>query len=52
MRNYLSLREAAARRGVSERGVKEHCLGGRIPGAEISPMPGQFLALPKTYRPA
>ena len=34
MRNYLSLREAAERRGVSERGVKEHCLGGRIPGAE------------------
>ena len=34
MKNYLSLREAAEKWGVSERRINQYCAEGRIPGAQ------------------
>ena len=34
MKNYLSLREAAEKWGVSDRRINQYCAEGRIPGAQ------------------
>ena len=34
MKNYLSIREAAEKWGVSERRINQYCAEGRIPGVQ------------------
>ena len=43
--NYLSVAEAAARWGVSERSVRNYCANGRVPGAFLT---GKTWSIPET----
>ena len=46
--DYITVREAAEKWGVSERRINQYCAEGRIPGAE--PVSYTHLTLPTTSR--